>query len=128
MKKLLLTLMLAVVSSSAMAEWVAIGTTDNSTHYANPNTIRKSGNKVKIWTLTDFNAVEEHKGDKFLSIKAQEQYDCKEEQRRLLYFSRHSENMGGGGIVYSDAKPDKSWRPIPPDSVAEMVWKFACGK
>ena len=34
MKKLLLILMLAVVSSSAMAEWVEVGTTDTYTVYS----------------------------------------------------------------------------------------------
>jgi len=67
MKKLFLTLMLVVLSSNAMAEWVEIGATDNSTLYFDSNTIRKSGNKVKMWSLSDFNSVEEVSGDKFLS-------------------------------------------------------------
>jgi len=47
MYKVILMMLLAVVSSSAMAEWVEVDTSDDSTYYANPNTIRKSGNKVK---------------------------------------------------------------------------------
>ena len=48
MKKLLLTLMLAVVSTSAMAEWVEVGTTDSHLVYADPASIRKVGDIVKI--------------------------------------------------------------------------------
>jgi len=129
MHKAILMVLLAVVSSSAMAEWVAVGTAVGSTHYANPNTIRKSGNKVKMWSLIDFNSVQEVSADtKFLSQKTQQEYDCKEEQRRTLYFSWHSEKMGKGVIAHLDDEPDKNWSPIPPESANEILWKFACGK
>ncbi len=128
MKKLLLIVLLAVVSSSAMAEWVAIGTADGTIYYANPNTIRKSGNKVKMWMLFDFNAVRETEGDKYLSSKAQYEYDCKEEQKRILYFSWHSENMGRGDVVYIADEPKKNWRPVAPESISKSLWKIACGK
>jgi len=54
MKKLLLFIMLAVVSSSAMAEWVEIGEFNEKTNteafifYADPDTIQKTGNIVKM--------------------------------------------------------------------------------
>ena len=51
MKKLLLTLMLAVVSSSAMAKWVKVSEDKLVTAYADPTTIRKNGDKVKMWAL-----------------------------------------------------------------------------
>jgi len=129
MKKLLLILMLTVVSSGAMAEWVEVGGNDNVTSYADPTTIRKSGNKVKMWILLDFNSTQESAtaGHKYLSSKSQYEFDCKEEQRKLFYFSWHSENMGGGDTVYIGVEPQKNW-PIPPDSIAETIWKFACGK
>jgi hypothetical protein len=44
-----------VVSTSAIAEWVAIGETEEKdlTVYADPTTIRKTGNIVKMWSLDD---------------------------------------------------------------------------
>jgi len=78
MHKAILMVLLAVVSSSAFAEWVAIDTADGSTYYANPNTIRKSGNKVKIWAMVDYNSVQEDADVKHLSSKSQQEYDCKE--------------------------------------------------
>ena len=55
MKKLLLTLLLAAVSSSAMAEWVYVAKNKEGTYavYADPTTIRKAGNTVKMWGLDD---------------------------------------------------------------------------
>jgi len=51
MKKLLLILILAIVSSSAIAEWFEVDTRRRVglTAYADPTTIRKSGNKVEMW-------------------------------------------------------------------------------
>jgi hypothetical protein len=128
MHKAILMALLAVVSSSAMAEWVVLGTTDTSTVYVEPTTIRKSGNKVKMWSLENFNSVQEVINKKYLSTKTQDGYDCKEEQYRTLYFTWHSENMGGGNTVYVDSKPEKSWEPVAPNSVARALWKYACGK
>ena len=129
MKKFLLTLVLCVINNSVMAQWSAIATATGKIYYTNPSTIRKSGNKVKIWSLIDYNLVQEISANtKFLSQKSQQEYDCKEEQRRTLYFSWHSENMGKGDVIYTDNKPDNEWSPIPPESTDEILWKFACGK
>lgn len=127
MKKLLLLLMLAAVSTSVMAEWVAIGTGDGFILYANPDTIRKSGNKVKMWSLTDYNSVRKVGIEKFLSDKSQGEYDCKKEQAKNLYSSWHSENMGKGNVVSATNKP-RDWFPVAPDSIGEVSLKFACGK
>jgi len=129
MNKIILVILLAVMSSSVMAEWVEIGVTDNGTFYVDPTTIRKSGNKVKMWMLLDLNSVKESAaGIKFLSTKNQDEYDCKEEQYRTLYFSWHSENMGRGIVVYSNNEPNKNLSPFPPEDINESLWEFACGK
>ena len=87
MKKLLLIFILVIVSNSAMAEWVELGTSQDETGtiYANPATIRKSGNKVKMWDLTDYKTAQEVTGKQYMSSKSQIEYDCKEEQTRLLF-------------------------------------------
>ncbi len=129
MKKLLLTIVLCVLNSNVMAQWSAVATATGRIYYTNPNTIRKSDTKVKMWSLIDYILVQEVSADtKFLSQKSQQEYDCKEEQRRTLYFSWHSENMGKGEVIYIDNKPDNNWSPIPPESTDEILWKFACGK
>ena len=60
MKKLLLTLMLAIVSSSVMAEWVEISRNEDFgiTVYADPANTRKSGNEVKMWVLVDYKSAQ----------------------------------------------------------------------
>ena len=127
MKKLLLALVLFFVSASAMAEWALVKEEDEYSVYADFATIRKEGNKAKMWALYDYIRVQEVTGGKSASVKEQSEYDCKEKQRRLLAYSWFSKNMGLGNIVYTDSQPTK-WRPITPKNAVDILWESACGK
>lgn len=127
MHKAILTLLLAVVSSSAAAAWTAVGSSDPSTLYADPATISKAGDMVKMWDLLDFKTAQVMEGFRYMSSKTLSEYDCREERARMLYFSWHSEHMGGGQIVNTDFDPAK-WEPVLPRSGVEKLWKLACGK
>jgi len=141
MKKLLLTLMLAVVSTSAMAEWVKVGTSDDKTTtiYADPSTIRKSGNRVKMWALWDYSTAQEGGSKPYMSVRIQNEYNCKEETDRIqneynckeetdrqIYATTFSGNMAGGHTI--NRQGGKKWEPVAPRTFGETLWKFACGK
>jgi hypothetical protein len=128
MSKAILMMLLAVVSSSAAAEWVKVSENETTTTYADPATISKAGDLVKMWRLIDFRkAVSIASDQPFMSSKGQDEYDCKEEQSRILALSFHSENMGGGEVVHSEANPTR-WEPVRVRSIGETLWKFGCGK
>ena len=129
MRKAILMMLLAVVSSSAAAEWVSLGTTDNGTTvYVDPATIRRSGDMVKILSLTDLKTAEATpRGWRYTSQKSQEEYDCKEKRWRILSFSQHSGNMGGGISVYVGSNPG-NWLPVAPGGKDRLLWERACGK
>lgn len=127
MHKIVLMMLLTAVSSSAMAEWKAVGSNESTTIYIDLSTIKKVGNMALMWHLTDYKTPQKDMGDKYLSEKNQNEYDCKEEKLRRRAFSEHSENMGKGRIVYSDSYTSR-WKPVPPDSGIEILWKFACNK
>ena len=103
MKKLLLALLLAIVSSSAVAEWVYIveNKTTGASYYINSDIIRKSSNKVKVWELVDLNKAVNSIDKKYISAKLHTEYDCKEEQTRILYSVLYTGNMGKGEIIRS---------------------------
>ena len=133
MLKTVLTILLLATSGSALAKWVQVGGNDDIATYVDPTTIRKSGNKVKMWTLMDYSTQQQHKisdqtGKPYRSGKIQEEYDCKEEQSRMLYFSCHSENMGAGDVVCESSDATKNWIPVPPGSLEDTILKFACKK
>jgi Surface-adhesin protein E len=127
MRKTILLTLLAVVSSSAVAEWVLAGRNEITAAYFDPATISKTGNTVKMWNLFDLRTARLLDKQPYMSMKRQVEYDCKEERSRLLSFSGHSENMAGGEVVFSDSDPH-NWEPVSPGSGNETLWKIACGK
>jgi hypothetical protein len=127
MKILLLTLMFAVMSSSAMAEWVPVGGNDRFTLYSDPTTISKSGNMVKMLRLTDFKTVQGNTDEHYMSTKRQDEYNCVKEQRRIIFITAHSENMAEGYVVMRVVNKPGDWKSISPGSQGEAVWEFACG-
>jgi surface-adhesin protein E len=123
-----LTTLLLLCTGSVYAEWVAIGSTDDgTTAYADPDTIRRKAEIVKMWILFDFKTTQTVAGHLVLSIKGQEEYDCDGKRRRVLTFSEFSGNMGGGQEVNS-TPGEGTWVPVAPEGVVQTLWTFACGK
>lgn len=128
MHRIILMVLLAVVSSKAMSEWISVGSNANFTSYVDPATISKEGDKVKMWHLFDYSKPHGDASEaKYLSMKVQDENDCKDMLSRTLAISFHSENMGRGKVVYSDSDAGK-WEKVPDDSGLQILWKTACGK
>jgi len=97
--------------------------------YVDPATIRKTGNRVTMWSLVNNvdPSVPHQMKDKlpYLSYMEKREYDCQEEQTRGLFWSYHSEHMGRGEVVDSILY-DQMWWPIEPGNVGESMLKIAC--
>ena len=128
MNKLLLTLLLALVSTSAMAEWTLVDWGDDKNTFIDLNTMHRDGNKVKVWTLLNFKAVQGKGKDKYHSLKTQHQYDCKEVQFKILASITYSGGMGEGKNSDMFNTPNDEWAPIIPDSLVDETYQIACGK
>ncbi len=123
MEKLLFTLMLVIVSSSAAADWESVADVDGDTcYYADPDTIRKSGNMAKMWVMEDYKIAE--KLD-VLSARHKEEFDCNKKQYRRLFTSLHTGHMGRGETLFI-LNERGDWHTSYPDSIAARVLKFAC--
>lgn len=130
MHKVILMILLAAISSNAAAGWVRVtGDADGGLAvYADPTTMRKSGNSVKMWSLHDFKTAQiDDGGDPYLSSIFQNEYNCKKELRQVLEISNFSGRMGSGEVVFSYHDAGK-WTPFEFESVSEHLWKFACGR
>jgi len=129
MHKAILMMILAVMSSSAMAEWVEIS--DNETIgvtvYVDPTTIRKKGNKVKLWQLYDYKTSRKLGTENYLSVKEQREFDCEEEQIQILYTIYYLGNMGEGESIRTYGNLS-GWRPVAPETIDQVFLKHACGK
>ena len=130
MKKILLILVLAIMSSSVMAEWVQVDYDSGNgfTTYVNFFTIEKSDRTVMMWSLVDYKKAQERAFlPLYLSINRQNEFNCMEGLMRELYASYHAKNMGEGEVTFSDNTPD-SWSAVLPDSIDRELWKYACEK
>ena len=140
MKKLLLTLLLAVISSCAAyseishdpayAAWFLVGVNDDigTTFYVDPTSIRKSGDKVKMWSLYNYNSVRDTLGVWSLSSIALNEYDCKKDRVIMRFLSVHSGNMGRGEVVLTNMNIDAREVHAPSGSISKISLNLACGK
>lgn len=120
---------LELSSVSALPEWVSIGYSENLggyTVYVDQTTIRRKGNLVKVWVLTDYATLQTLADLSFLSSKAHNEFDCVGKQQHELAVTWFSDHMGQGNEVWSSSN-DTDWRPVASGSVGQGVWKFACG-
>ncbi len=126
MSKTILLLLLMLASQSAMAAWTEIDDNSDFAVYVDFSTIRKFNNKARMWSMYDYKQAPASDGFVYRSMKFQYEFDCQNNQARMLAFSLYSENMGEGDLVYSDSKVGK-WEAVIPGSVYESRWKGICG-
>lgn len=114
MRKPIVSLLLAVVSSSAAAGWDVVGKTEVSTLYAD-RFMPQFGDVVRMWNMSDLSAskIFTPGGPTFSSLIRQEEFNCKEERMRTLYAEFNSRNMGRGDVVYSTSTRS-AWTPVGP--------------
>lgn len=126
MSKVILMMMLTVVSSSAVAEWIKVDDVSLVTSYFNPDTIHKVGSKAKLWILYDYKEPLTSEAGSYMSMKAQSEYECKKKQLRVIAVSVHSENMAGGKAIFTDSNPQE-WKPFSTATrIDKMLWETAC--
>jgi hypothetical protein len=123
MKTLLIVLAL-LITGTASADWVFVGEGQDATYYIDPDTIRRSGNLRKVWTLYDYK--QRKLGD--LSAKSRREFDCEQERYRLLSVSFHTEKMGRGAITNTESYASSSWNDIPPKTFDEHFLKAVCAR
>ena len=119
--------LLVLNSAPAYAEWVEVGITDEATVYADPDTLRRKGDLVKMWYLHDFKTTQTVLKKSYLSSRSQDEYDCTGDRHRALASTSFSGNMGSGKVRSSYSIKGK-WEPVPPGTITQALWKVACDK
>ena len=129
MKRLLLTILLFLSGNPAYANWVAVGGKVEAEMgaYADPVTMRREGDLVKMEVLFDFKTRQTKAGVSYSSANAQMEYDCAEQRFRGLAVMYFSGNMGNGQLLDRSSGKGK-WLPVSPGSLDQTLWKVACGK
>ena len=127
MRKIFFFLFMAF-SSSLWAEWIFIdrALSSKDSFFIDPTTIRKEGNRRKVWELTNYSQMK----NEAMSMRSRNEYDCKEEQYRFIQISYFPKEFATGPILSTDNLqingPGGEWRQIAPGSVDEALIKFVC--
>jgi len=120
--------LLALSSSPVYAEWMSLGESESGTTvHADPATMGREGDLVKMEVLFDFKTIQTKAGVSYLSAKAHMEYDCAKQRfegHAVMYFS---DNMGRGTLLDRSSGKGR-WLPVSPGSLDHAVWKLACGK
>lgn len=126
-KKTAILISLAILSTAASAGWEKIASNDTHNLYIDRSSIRKNGNMVKMWAMADFNKAQIIANESSLSTKRQDEYDCKKEKLRTVFFAFYSNHMGGGVTIISNPPP-LDWGPVAPETMSQNLWEAACRK
>jgi hypothetical protein len=127
MNMTILMVVLAVVSNSAMAEWVRVGVINETIFYFDPASILKHDDRASLWQLSNFGHTETTGIATYLSSKSQIEFDCKESLVRRLTYSLYAKNMGKGHVINTNSDIQE-WRPVSRGSSMEFYFDRACGK
>lgn len=112
---------------SASAEWYLLDGNDKAKVYIDRETIKRTGDVVRLWVLDDLKTPHTRGFSSFSSVRAHEEHDCSKERFRLLAIEQFAGNMGAGDSLYKKSG-ESGWSPIPRGTMAQSVWKFVCGK
>ena len=118
-------------SCSVWAEWEQVSVGSSATTYADPATMKREGNRRRIWIVRDLNKIEylmssPDKG--FLSIQNLMEIDCKEDKLRSLQLTFFRLGMANGEAILSFPVEDGNWSYIAPNTVDRGVLEYACSR
>ena len=125
-------MLLVVISNTVMAEWNELGTVNSEddgtlTIYADPTSVRKSGNTAKILTLFDYQSVQTIDGKEIMSVKMLNEFKCNEKLSRMAYNWFYAEPMGDGKVTWKGSHSENKFKPFK-GSVNLSLLEMACNK
>jgi hypothetical protein len=121
MRMLLLTLTL-LASEPVLAGWVQYGEADSGSFYFDPSTIKRNGDVVRVWNLTNNKG---HDKSEAQSVVEFVEFNCLQGHASYLVRNSHSEKMGLGKQTDSQTLPSEHWYPVP-TSAGQMLMKIVC--
>jgi hypothetical protein len=118
--------LLALPAAPAAAGWVLINEHADYFAYADPATIARAGDLVR---MSDLIALKLPKlspyGVKHHSSVGHSEFDCENPRMRTLAFALHAGRMGEGDVVEA-VPPSAAWMPVFSGTLLEMLRRFAC--
>ena len=127
MKYLLVFLML--VNLPAWSNWEWVSENENGVEiFVDFRTLRKDGNRVKFWRVTNYPKPVSAKGQNISSFRSRYEVDCKEETSRVLTVTAFSQKDARGTDLGTEtySEFDTKWEHIVPNSSMRTVLNAVC--
>lgn len=126
--KILLGSFLMLLSLTCFGEqWDSVVSNDNDTvFFFDPNSVKKNGDLVQYWELTNFK--EKLKSGRIVvsSSKSLVEVDCKNNRYRNIQVIDYEREFGLGGIVNVDISSNEKWNSSPKESVSSVMERKMC--
>lgn len=128
MKHLIAAAILIGMASTAHAEFTRYFDDDELTAYLDRESINRSGNEARMWTIDDYRKPQNDIPGKkpFLSVKAHWVFDCTKRMSDVLIAFYYAGPMAQGEEIHAAAAGQRSWDKVEPDSVGELAFRSAC--
>ena len=123
MKYLLALVML--IASPAWAGWSLVGESDKGAQfYIETDAIRREGNFVRVWELTNYLTPRVVNKIEFLSMRTRVEYDCKQDRSRTHTISIFA-NPYATNLIQTDTFT-QSWEDVPPKTIQWDLLQRVC--
>lgn len=128
-KRWALTLLLALASARALAEWTEIQKFDDGMRvYVDRATVRRTGDTAQLLHLVRWGEPQLEPGSpNYLSTIVRSAYDCIGKREKYLASTSYTGTMGNGNKVISDEDEVENWYSISEASLEDKLWQVACG-
>ncbi len=126
-----LALLFLLCTSSAWADWIAIGKSPDFTMYVDPQSLRRNGNIASAWIMGDYAKTQKKRFPPpilwvdFDSIKELKQFDCSKGMHRTEKTVIMSGKFGKGDPLYTfTSVPD--YFPVPNSELDIAQFNYVC--
>lgn len=125
-KKILLLCLFSVFCTTSYAQSLSkVVENPAATFYVRTDNLRKSGNSVDFWQITDFKQLKlNKKGESYLSMEQHLIIDCAASTQNPVFIKVFSANMLFGKMIASGSVSGRN--PIPYGTSLEVIKNFVC--
>jgi hypothetical protein len=127
LKQPILAALLALVGGHALADWTSLGDVGNAELFIDKSTIVRTGDKATMWSIYALKAPGSAGSASYVSLKRQDEFDCKESRMRPLQIAAYPKPMAEGTPVANE-KSTASWTAPAAQSIGEKLLAVACAK
>ena len=128
-KQLTLLLSLLLITTNAYAEWTLYSSdAKGSVHFYDKSSVKRNGDKVKVWTYMNFTAPDSlAKSVNLSSARMLEEIDCVNETSKHLTFHRFFK-FDLEGDMWDNTKSNPTIDYIVPNSTIATLMQLVCKK